>query len=423
MERKSFSLSQTKIEKWASSFRISKQIQEQKKFHDMQSGAKEFPPVYYLKNVDFSETTRKAKLTFKSRKQYRTVERYVTQNYQRYPIYSNWKFKEKYFEKSVKLTNLVLESLNTHEDPLIRDFAPDIIIALHNTELIPSWLSKKILDDVFAQETDIKIVQRKTWLDEFDESFSEHLEQIDDYTSEIAQAEKLKHHVENKISKKNAQLQKIENHKKSAVLSIFTFFIYNLLNSNWRKQRLLKKKETFESNRDALTSRIAEFHAEIEKTNEQINQEKEELKKKCDKIASDIAALKLKYEDDISRIEPLDVTYNENADFVPLKNFNGLEYEKIIGCYIIWNTEKDKYYVGQSKDVMRRIKQHFKGTMPNNIIFAEDYYSSALENKDDLFKIKILPRQTKDELDSTEKLLIEQYDANNSGYNSTKGNN
>ena len=60
--------------------------------------------------------------------------------------------------------------------------------------------------------------------------------------------------------------------------------------------------------------------------------------------------------------------------------------------------------------------------MPNNIIFAEDYYSSKQEHKDDLFEIKIIECSTKDELDRKEKNLIEFYDSWNKGYNGTSGN-
>ena len=101
----------------------------------------------------------------------------------------------------------------------------------------------------------------------------------------------------------------------------------------------------------------------------------------------------------------------------------GLNYEKIIGCYVIHNVENDKYYVGQSKDVIKRItKQHFDGAKVKNIIFAEDYYKSNLENKDDLFEVKIIRCETKDELDRTEMELIEEYDSFNNGYNGTNGN-
>ena len=89
---------------------------------------------------------------------------------------------------------------------------------------------------------------------------------------------------------------------------------------------------------------------------------------------------------------------------------------------MIRNREKDKYYVGQSKDVMKRIRQHFKGTVPANVIFAEDYYTSTFINKEDLFEVKIIPCETKDELDDTERDLIKKYDSFQSGYNGTGGN-
>ena len=86
------------------------------------------------------------------------------------------------------------------------------------------------------------------------------------------------------------------------------------------------------------------------------------------------------------------------------------------------NNENGKCYVGQSKDVLKRLRQHFKGTEPINIIFANDYYSSSFVKKEDLFSVKIIPCQTKDELDRTERKLIEEYGARQTGYNSTVGN-
>lgn len=72
---------------------------------------------------------------------------------------------------------------------------------------------------------------------------------------------------------------------------------------------------------------------------------------------------------------------------------------------------------------MKRVcKQHFNGTEPKNIIFAEDYYTSKLEDKRDLFEVKIVRLSTKDELDRTEMELIEKYDSFNNGYNRTAGN-
>ena len=91
--------------------------------------------------------------------------------------------------------------------------------------------------------------------------------------------------------------------------------------------------------------------------------------------------------------------------------------EIIIGVYIIWNKTKNKYYVGQSKDVNKRIyHQHFCSLGPKNYLFFQDW------SNNDEFLVKIIPCTTKDELDRLEKMYIEQYDAFNSGYNSTGGN-
>ena len=119
-------------------------------------------------------------------------------------------------------------------------------------------------------------------------------------------------------------------------------------------------------------------------------------------------------------LRELPLEYKEKDDFVPLKSFSGLEYQKIVGCYVIRNNENKKYYVGQSKDVIKRLKQHFKGTVPKNIVFAEDYFSS--NQKDNLFSVKILHLTTKDQLDKKERELIEFYDSRNNGYNGTAGN-
>jgi hypothetical protein len=86
------------------------------------------------------------------------------------------------------------------------------------------------------------------------------------------------------------------------------------------------------------------------------------------------------------------------------------------GVYIIWNTNKDKYYVGQSKSVGKRLNQHFTNGEVKNIVFYDDWKAG------DLFYYKYYLCQTKDELDSLEKEKIGEYNAFGKGYNSTGGN-
>ncbi len=96
---------------------------------------KEIPPQYALVSVNFNISIRVTKLEFGQTQKYRTIERYVTCNYTKYPIYSHWETKSKIILKSIKLTNEELESLNIYPDPLIQKIADQIVSKLHNNTL------------------------------------------------------------------------------------------------------------------------------------------------------------------------------------------------------------------------------------------------------------------------------------------------
>lgn len=96
-------------------------------------------------------------------------------------------------------------------------------------------------------------------------------------------------------------------------------------------------------------------------------------------------------------------------------NFNHKDEYK--GVYIIWNKTKNKYYVGQSKNIFKRVfTQHFNKGMVKNYIFFKDW-----DNNDE-FYWKYYICEIKDELDNLEKQKIAEYDSFRIGYNNTKGN-
>ena len=207
------------------------------------------------------------------------------------------------------------------------------------------------------------------------------------------------------------------------MLYVITFGIYRYLISNKRKLSLQKKRLhlineiTYHSHELEIAKREI---LNLESLQISISNEIKDRRRTTDKSLSKALS---NYKTKIATINALPTECTHDTSFKLLKNFSGLEYEKIIGCYIIHNRENNKYYVGQSKDVLKRLKQHFKGTVPNNIIFAEDYYASKYKERENLFEVKIIPCTTKDELDKTEKELIEQYNSWQYGYNGTSGNN
>lgn len=111
---------------------------------------------------------------------------------------------------------------------------------------------------------------------------------------------------------------------------------------------------------------------------------------------------------------------NDDKDetFYSLKNSFSMKWDDVIkGVYIIKNKTKDKYYVGQSKDVFKRVfKDHWNKGEVKNIIFAKDWYDN------DEFYWKYFKRETKDELDDLEREYIEIHNSFKNGYNGTGGN-
>lgn len=382
---------------------------------------KEMPPYYSLIDVEFNINTRVTRIQFLQEQEYRTIEKYVTMNYERHPIYSEWKVREKTIKKTLKLTNAELESLNSNSDELIRYFAEDIVVKLNNEELFPSWYMKLFLkkeledklqkiegefdDFCLSQDNKIATEQNKIKANKID---------IDTLTNKFETTQR-------KREKKAKILNKISLSRKNKLKNIFSFGIYNYLISNKRKQKIQAKIEILEkiildisNNMSCCEDIILKCNIEIETINDEKNKYEINYNKKKE-------TMKNKYDHKISDIKPLENIYKDEK-FMMLKILNGLEYEKIVGCYVIHNRENDKYYVGQSKDVIRRVKQHFNGIIPKNAIFAEDYYTSSIKNKEDLFEVKILKCKTKDELDWLEMKLIYDYDSRNNGYNGTIGN-
>jgi len=383
-----------------------KDYQKQSLIQANQRKSKVGDTTYSLSSVDYNPTTRAAKITFECTKQYRTVERYVTRNYEKHPVYSDWKYKTTYIKKNIKLTNENLEALNRHEDDLISDFAAEIIALLENDDMIPSWLRKEWLRRQWKDEVaklDDKKNQKKR---EHAQAVSQANNEIEALKGAVKKAEKKARRPRKKLDRINRKIEKLRARKKSTK----------------REQRLLKKQEKWGQICADVENQINNHLSKVRVIELQIGVLDENFKSDTQKLDNQAEALHQEYIASKKQIQPLITTFQQDNEFIPLKTFMGIKYEKIVGCYVIHNTEKNRYYVGQSKDVMKRLKTHFRGTVPNSMVFAEDYFSSQLKNKDDLYTVKVIRCQTKDELDATEREMIEYYDAYLHGYNGTSGN-
>lgn len=383
---------------------------------------KERAPQYSLKNVDFNAVTRVAHIEILQRHEYRTIERYVTRNYEKYPIYSYWKVKEKIIKKTLKLTNRELETLHQNSDALIKMFAAEIISWLNDEDLIPSWYKINCLNKelnaylkMFSDELSVFIENQNIKINDYQKNICVYDDANSLFTKKLNKKEKIKNEILFK-------LKKIMSAKKNFFKSFFSLGVYNYLKSNKRKNKIESVLLKIEQEISKIKKDIADNDKEINKCNLLINERKHAISEKEQEQEKKVRNKTNEYDNKLLKVKPLASVVVEDKSFRLLKYFSGLDYEQIIGVYIIHNKEKDKYYVGQSKDVLKRLKQHFNGTVPKNMIFAEDYYTSHYENKDNLFEVKIIRCSTKDELDRLEKQLIHEYDSWKNGYNGTSGN-
>ncbi len=86
------------------------------------------------------------------------------------------------------------------------------------------------------------------------------------------------------------------------------------------------------------------------------------------------------------------------------------------GVYILFNSTKNMYYVGQAKEVLNRVNAHFTGK-GNGDVYADFKYG-------DNFTIKMIALEKSGfkTLNDLERNTIMTYDSFASGYNKTRGN-
>lgn len=198
-------------------------------------------PQYTLSEIEFNMLTRVAHIKFLRSQEYRTIIKYITQNYQKYPIYSNWKLKEKRIQKTIKLTNLELESLNNNKDELIRMFAEEIILNINKKELFPSWfinLFLKIkLDSTIKKMTDYLHTlnyKQNNRINLYQQDIAMYNEKIKILNDCLLKNSKKQNRYINKLNK-------IQTAKNIILKTVFTLGIYKIFISDRRKLTMTSK--------------------------------------------------------------------------------------------------------------------------------------------------------------------------------------
>ena len=309
------------------------------------------------------------------------ITRYKTINYQRYPIYEDYSIRTKTIKKFSK------------------KIIPERFV---NVELSSGQFKDM---DFLLKEKLIKLIGIKP-------KWYIHFLKLDELSRQIVVYKNELRNFDNEKKSPNLIEYKLKEKKDNFllffILGLFLLFIPFFFYTSKKKAKQNKK---------------------INHDNEIFNiKEKERIKKFNKKLSNEIIKHNQKINNlinknlsEIKRIKNYEYKYvNMNKHgWIPIKKASLYNYPNIkekYGIYIIWNKNKDKYYVGQSKRIDKRLCDHFKNGEVKNIIFAKDWYAG------DRFFYKSIPCTTKDELDRLEKEYIEKYNSFIRGYNKTSGN-
>jgi len=88
----------------------------------------------------------------------------------------------------------------------------------------------------------------------------------------------------------------------------------------------------------------------------------------------------------------------------------------VCGIYKITEKETNKCYIGQSKDIYERLKQHSTDT------YSEDDWHTKFQSNPEKFTFEILVRCDPEDLDNEESYYIYKYNSIQQGYNKKNGN-
>jgi len=332
----------------------------------------------YLDKLSFNSTTRHLYFEVIEETEKPKITRYVTQNYVRTPIYGDISRKRKVLKKfdrsinPVKFANEEILKLGLDK--------PTIVIILDAIKMVPGWRVK----EMNLEKITSTIEYKKSKIRKFDQEKSGY-------------------------KFKPTNFDEIKSNFWLRLLFFLPTLGLSFVNYNsksqayFNKQLNAKNKLYNENHQKEIDLKNQKLLKVITQFNDEIREEIEELQNKYL----------------LEEAKEIDVVKTDDKGWTDLKTASDLSFNFLnskIGVYVIWNKTKDKYYVGQSKNMGRRLNQHFKNGDVNNVIFAKDWYEN------DQFKFKCFECKTKDELDSLEKKFIGMYNAFENGYNKTKGN-
>ena len=97
--------------------------------------------------------------------------------------------------------------------------------------------------------------------------------------------------------------------------------------------------------------------------------------------------------------------------------------QEICGIYKITNLKTEECYIGQARDIKKRIYEHMRAGLGVDTPQGNQLYSAMQEYGLENFSVELLEECDSQELNKKEKYYIKLYQADIVGYNISGGNN
>lgn len=222
-------------------------------------------PTYQLLRVE-DITASSFVLVFLQDTEYKKVIRYYTENYIRYPVYSNWLHERKEIKKKCASSLKSLEALPTHRDPLLSSFAYDIIALAYPSDVghWPNWFQRERLTRIHEKK-------KKEILFSHQENQTKFTNALKDEEFALIKLTKSLEDSKKDLAKEQTNQKRIqeakdqaEQMKKNVALDALSLGIRGYRHSSLRKRSLDKKRRLVESRIAVINQKISGFCRDVE---------------------------------------------------------------------------------------------------------------------------------------------------------------
>jgi len=236
---------------------------------------------------------------------YRKIVSYRTVYYVRYPIYSGWMTRTKVITKKVKVSANFLETLPRNPDPLLSQFAGEIITEAFSQRFWPSWYqvrvaknnyeeTKRNIQDEYAafQETNEENRQR------FLKSSQTKLEKLNGWEKNEEKTQKKKALLERKISRASLS-------KKLIFLDVLSLgirpYLRSKLHLHFLKKALERTQTILKDNEIAVSSATETYKASLTV----LQNQKTKTDEQRQKFEEDLADNENRLSEQLRKVRPL----------------------------------------------------------------------------------------------------------------------